>query len=59
MARISQRFEKEILWPEFTALQETLNEYFDQFTERIIFEALKGDSKDAEERDEQPLIGVG
>lgn len=59
MARISQRFEKEILWPEFLALQETLTEYFNQFTERIILDALKGDSKEAEERDDQPLIGAG
>jgi hypothetical protein len=50
MARISKRFVDETLWPEFQALQATLQDYFDEFTSRIIGEALHGDSRDAEER---------
>ena len=50
MARVSQKFVGETLWPEFEALQGTLSDYFDIFTSRIIVEALDGDPRDAEER---------
>jgi hypothetical protein len=45
-----QRFVDETLWPEFHALQSTLQDYFDEFTSRIIAEVLHADSRDAEER---------
>ncbi len=50
MARVSRKFVQETLQPEFEALQETLSDYFDAFTSRIIAEALDGDPRDAEER---------
>ncbi|SRR6266404_3651287 len=50
MARVSKKFINETLWPEFEALQETLRDYFDEFTSRIIAEALDSDPRDAEER---------
>jgi hypothetical protein len=50
MARVSERFVEETLFPEFEALQGTLREYFDEFTERVIGLALDADMKDAEER---------
>ena len=50
MARVSKQFVDETLWPEFQALQATLQDYFDDFTTRIIAEALHGDSRDVEER---------
>src|SRR5258708_7003215 len=50
MARVSEKFIMETLWPEFEALQATLQEYFDDFTSRIIAEALNADTREAEER---------
>ena len=50
MARVSRKFVRETLWPEVEALQATLRDYFDDFTSRIIVEALDGDPRDAEER---------
>lgn len=57
MARVSQRFVNETLWPEFEELQHTLAEYFDQFTERVIAQALHSDTSEAEERpDPNPAL---
>ena len=50
MAKTSARFVNETLWPEFEALQATLRDYFDDYTSRIIAEALEGDTRVAEER---------
>jgi|SRR6185369_6229674 len=50
MTRVSKRFVDETLWPEFQALQATLQDYFDAFTSRIIAQVLSADSRDAEER---------
>jgi hypothetical protein len=50
MARVSKKFVDETLWPEFQALQATLQDYFDDFTSRIIAEALQGDARELEER---------
>jgi hypothetical protein len=50
MARVSKKFVDETLWPEFQALSATLQDYFDDFTSRIIAEVLHADSRDAEER---------
>jgi len=50
MTRVSKRFVDETLWPEFLALQATLQDYFDEFTARIIAQVLSSDSRDAEER---------
>ena len=50
MVRVSKTFVDETLWPEFQALQATLQDYFDDFTSRVIAEAIDGDTRDAEER---------
>ncbi|HBL29918.1 MAG TPA: hypothetical protein DD490_24025 [Acidobacteria bacterium] len=50
MARVSSRFVDETLWPEFQALQTTLQNYFDDFTSRIVAQVLNADTRDAEER---------
>jgi hypothetical protein len=50
MARVSETFVRETLWPEFEALRATLETYFDAFTTRIIAEALKADSSEPEMR---------
>jgi hypothetical protein len=52
MTRASRKFVDETLFPEFQALQATLRDYFDDFTSRIIAEALNGDSREVEERQE-------
>jgi hypothetical protein len=50
MARVSETFVRETLWPEFEALRETLATYFDAHTSRIIAQALNADSGEAEVR---------
>jgi hypothetical protein len=50
MARVTPRFVKETLGPEYEALQRTLADYFDRFTERIIAQAIYSDTGEAEER---------
>lgn len=59
MASISKRFVDESLWPEFEALNTTLRSYFDDFTERVIREALEAESTDAEERPARGRIEGG
>ena len=48
MARVPRRFVNEILWPEFTELNKSLNEYLNQVTERVIRSAMDSDGADAE-----------
>lgn len=50
MAKVSQKFVEETLWPEFEAFQATLSDYFDEFTSRVIMEVLEEDPRDAEQR---------
>jgi len=50
MARVTKQFVDETLWPEFQELQQTLTEYFDQFTDRVIEQALDIRAGEAEER---------
>lgn len=50
MAKVSQKFVEETLWPEFEAFQATLSDYFDEFTSRVIMEVLNEDTRDAEQR---------
>ena len=56
MARVSRTFVDDTLWPEFEALQSTLQEYFDDFTARVVADVLHADTKDAEER--EPTAGL-
>jgi len=53
MARLSDSFVNETLWPEFLELQATLAAYFDALTDRVIEQALEVKAGEAEERSEQ------
>jgi hypothetical protein len=52
MARLSQAFGNETLWPEFLELQSILAAYLDDFTERVIEETLEVKAGEAEEQPE-------
>ncbi len=54
MIRVPKRFVDDTLWPEFLALSDALDRYLSEVTDRIIGEAIHGDSSDAEER---PALG--
>ncbi len=48
MARVSQRFVDETLWPEFQQISETLRAYLSEVTDRIVQEVIHKDASDAE-----------
>ena len=50
MLRVKQSFLDRILWPEYCALREALNEYLLEATNRIIQEENFSDSSEAQER---------
>ena len=50
MARVSKSFVDETLWPEFVQLDDVLKEYLSDVTDRVIEEAIFGDSSEASER---------
>lgn len=50
MARVTRTFADEVLWPEFTELNETLRAHLESVTKRVIAQAIHGDQADAEER---------
>lgn len=50
MARLSRAFVNETLWPEFMELQQSLSNYFDALTDRVIEQALEVKASEAEER---------
>jgi len=52
MARLSDSFVNDTLWPEFLELQATLAAYFDALTDRVIEQALDVKAGEAEERRE-------
>jgi len=49
MARISKSFVDETLWPEFEELSHELRTHLNNITEKIISEAVYGDSSEPEE----------
>lgn len=49
MARVSRRFVDETLWPEYLQIADELRRYLDEITQRIITEAIHGDTSDADE----------
>ena len=53
MARLSDSFVNDTLWPEFQELQATLVAYFDTLTDRVIEQALDVKAGEAEERGEE------
>ncbi|MBN1604988.1 MAG: hypothetical protein JW940_00055 [Polyangiaceae bacterium] len=49
MAKVSNRFVDETLWPEFQQLSSVLKSYLDEITERLISEAIHKDTSEAPE----------
>ncbi|MEZ6126735.1 MAG: hypothetical protein R3C49_26740 [Planctomycetaceae bacterium] len=56
MARVSERFVDETLWPEFVELSDVLKDYLNDVTDRVIRAAIHGDGSDIETRDEPAAI---
>jgi len=48
MARLPKQFLDETLWPEFQELNETLHQYLDEITNRVVSEGVFADSSEAE-----------
>jgi hypothetical protein len=60
MARVSPRFVKETLWPEFEELDSTLRTYLDEVTARVVAQVIHEDTSEEPEREEQrQLPGIG
>lgn len=57
MVRSPQSFVDGVLWPEFQQLEPILRSYLAEVTERVIREAIHGESGDAETVAEPPGIG--
>lgn len=49
LVRVPQRFLDETLWPEFLALDETLEHFLKDITDRVISQAIHADSSEAAE----------
>ncbi|WP_309691182.1 hypothetical protein [Armatimonas sp.] len=49
MVKVTRSFVKETLWPEFEALNATLEEHLTEVTQRVVSEALHPDTSDAAE----------
>jgi hypothetical protein len=49
MAKVSHRFVDETLWPEYQQLSQVLQGYLREVTERVISEAIHGDTSEATE----------
>jgi len=47
MLRVSKEYVDSVLWPEFQALSESLHDYLDSMTDRVIAEAVHADQSDA------------
>jgi len=59
MARVSEKFVDETLWPEFQEISETLKAYLAEITERVVTQVIHQDSSEAEVVKEPALIGSG
>ncbi len=59
MARVSERFVDETLWPEFQEISETLRAYLAEITDRVVSQVIHQDSSEAEVVKEQVVIPVG
>lgn len=49
MAKVSEGFVNQTLWPEFEQLSSVLREYLNEVTERVIAEAIHQDTSEAQE----------
>lgn len=50
MARVTPTFAREVLWPEFQQLHETLHEHLEIVTHRVVREAIHGGGAEVAER---------
>jgi len=57
IVRAPRSFIDQTLWPEFEVLSAALTDYLSDITERVIREEVHGESSDADEVDETPMIG--
>jgi hypothetical protein len=57
MIRAPESFLRDVLWPEFEALNEALVRYLAEVTERIIRDEVHGETGDAEERAQPRELG--
>ena len=48
MAKVSGKFVDEVLWPEFTELDDVLKAYLEDITNRVISQSIHSDSSEAE-----------
>jgi len=48
MAKVPETFVEETLWPEFRELDDTLRNYLDEMTDRVIREGIYSDTSEAE-----------
>jgi len=55
MARVPVGFVDQTLWPEFVQLDNTLRDYLNEVTNRVIREAIHADVSDADERSQPAL----
>ncbi len=46
LVRVSRGFVDDTLWPEYLSISKTLQAYLDEITDRVIAEAIHGDSSD-------------
>ncbi len=56
MARVTERFVDDTLWPEFQAFDETLRSYLSEVTERVVSHVIHQDSSEAEVVEEPPQL---
>lgn len=49
MVKVAVSFVDETLWPEYQALQETLEAHLEEVTQRVVAQALHADTSDARE----------
>jgi hypothetical protein len=59
MLKAPRPFVNETLWPEFQQLNAALRTYLEEITDRVIAEALHGDSSEATEVAEPAKLGAG
>jgi len=57
MARVSRRFVRETLWPQFEEVAQTLRSYLAEVTDRVVAQVIHEDTSEAPEREEaQPAL---
>lgn len=59
MVRVPARFVNETVWPEYQQINETLQSYLGEVTERVVREVLQADSSEADEVPEPHKLGPG